>query len=561
MPRKKTRQEILSEFFNAHGDYYDYSEMEYVNSSTKVKVICPKHGVFEIAPGHHKNGVGCRKCHIESQKITKKEFVRRSQEYFGNLYDYSLFDELPPVGRKVKILCLEHGEIFLQEPRIHMRGHVGCSVCKSLKLSGSSKQRGVLQTSQELSEEFTRRAEEVHGSTYNYKEFKYVNASTRGKIICPVHGEFWQTPSNHLRGHKCPDCSIQKKKENTFKQTCKQKGVNYYRALKRRQAGLPQEKIFEKGFVRTTREINQIKVFGETYPNLKEAIRALQPPASSRTITRWINEGITPEEAFERIPNPGYAKGLIYLITNKINQKQYVGLTIQTLERRWKYHLEQAKANHIKSNESLHNAIRQYGQEAFHLEVVDKGTTKKDLEAKERQWIEKLNTLVPSGYNISPGGVSGGSNRKPTVIDNIHFESVKKAAEYLAESRDISIAAAKKRINTGRLNVKKPAKPGQSLVKTKVYKAWSRIVHGVLNPSSKEYIPNITLCERWRDFDNFFQDVGHPPNQNMAFTRLDKTKGFFPNNCAWLTKSESSRLNAGYMKQAGKLTGNKRSSP
>ena len=118
---------------------------------------------------------------------------------------------------------------------------------------------------------------------------------------------------------------------------------------------------------------------------------------------------MTPEEAFDRIPNPGYAKGIIYLITNTVNNKKYVGLTVQTLERRWKYHKEQAKANHIKNSESLHSAIRKFGSESFIVEQIDSGTTKRDLEKKEISWIKKINSIVPFGYNISTGGVSGGA--------------------------------------------------------------------------------------------------------------------------------------------------------
>ncbi|NEQ41508.1 MAG: GIY-YIG nuclease family protein [Okeania sp. SIO3I5] len=558
MAKKKTKEEILSEFIKVHGDYYDYSKVEYINTSTKIKVICPKHGLFEITPGHHKNGVGCRKCYFESQKITKEEFVKRSQKHFGDRYDYSLFNTLPPAGEMVEILCVEHGKNFLQEPRNHMRGYTGCSICQSRKLSGSIEDRGTIKSQKELTQKFIKRAQEIHGDTYDYSKFEYINSSTKGKIICSIHGDFFQTPSNHLKGTKCPKCSIEKQKENSFKKLCNEKNVNYYRALKRREAGLPEEKIFAEGFVRNTREINQVTVFGETYPNLEEAIRILQPQASSRTIKRWIKEGMTPEEAFQRIPNPGYAQGLIYLITNKVTDKKYVGLTVQKLERRWEYHVQQARANYIKSGESLHTALREYGEDAFEIKAIDKGTTKKDLEVKERKWIEELNTLVPYGYNISKGGVSGGSHKKPTTIDNICFESVKKAAEYLAKSRNISIAAAEKRIHTGRVDVKKTAKPGQSLIKTKAYKAWSRIIHGALNPNSKEYIPDITIDENWRDFNHFFRDVGNPPEQGMAFTRLDKSQGFFPSNCAWLTKSEASKLNAAYMKKIGKLTGNKK---
>ena len=561
MPKRKTHSEIIADFLKAHGDHYNYSEVEYKNSTTKVKVICPVHGEFMIAPGHHKNGVGCSKCYFDSQKTSRQEFVRRSRKAFGVRYDYSLFEELPPCGEKVRIRCLEHDEVFLQEPRNHMRGHTGCPKCLSNVLSGNSNQIGTFTTQSELNNSFIEKAKEVHGNTYDYGDYIYVNSNTPGKIICKTHGEFYQSPGNHLRGTQCPDCSIEKKKEQTFKRQCQERGVDYYRALKRRQAGLSEEKIFNIDYIRSEREINEIKVFNEVYPNIKEAVRQLKPPASSTTISRWIEDGISPEEAFERIPNPGYADGIIYLVTNTSTRLQYVGLTVQTLERRWQYHIEQSKTGHIKSEESLHASIREHGAEKFTIREIDRGITKKNLEAKERKWIKKLNTLVPNGYNISTGGVSGGSHKKTTTIDGKRFESVEKAADFLSKTKGISLAAAKKRIAKGKINVKTPAKAGESKVKTKAYKTWSRIIHGAMNPNSKDFIRGMELYEQWKDFDFFYKDVGDPPEQNMAFTRIDQSKGFFPNNCAWLTKSEASKINANYMKRIGRLTGKKTKMP
>lgn len=144
---------------------------------------------------------------------------------------------------------------------------------------------------------------------------------------------------------------------------------------------------------------------------------------------------MSPEEAFERIPNPGYTEGIIYVVTNVTTGKQYVGLTVQTLERRWKNHTEQAQSNRVKSEHSLHAAIRQYGALDFNIQCFDQGTSKDNLESKERYWIEKLGTLAPNGYNICKGGVSGGANKKSLTIDDIHFESVGQAAEYVAMSK------------------------------------------------------------------------------------------------------------------------------
>ena len=47
----------------------------------------------------------------------------------------------------------------------------------------------------------------VHGLFYDYSKFVYINSRTKGIIICPIHGEFLQTPSNHLAGQKCPKCN------------------------------------------------------------------------------------------------------------------------------------------------------------------------------------------------------------------------------------------------------------------------------------------------------------------------------------------------------------------
>ena len=45
-----------------HSNKYDYSKVEYVNTQTKVMIICPIHGVFEQIPSSHLKGYGCRKC-------------------------------------------------------------------------------------------------------------------------------------------------------------------------------------------------------------------------------------------------------------------------------------------------------------------------------------------------------------------------------------------------------------------------------------------------------------------------------------------------------------------
>ena len=76
--------------------------------------------------------------------------------------------------------------------------YILCPICG--KEAGVKKQTG-------NTEEFIKRARITHGDKYDYSKVKYINAKTPVLIICPVHGEFLQTPDAHLRGQGCPRCS------------------------------------------------------------------------------------------------------------------------------------------------------------------------------------------------------------------------------------------------------------------------------------------------------------------------------------------------------------------
>ncbi len=339
--------------------------------------------------------------------------------------------------------------------------------------------------------------------------------------------------------------------ENTFKKQCREKGVDYWTALKRRQAAMTEQEIFHKGSLKKQVIRNSITVYGKTYPNINEAIRKLKPKSSRQTIKRIIDMGFTPEEAFEYRPNPGYSDGIIYLVTNNKENKQYVGLTIMTLQRRWKKHLEDAK-NGVSANKfSLQSALRNFKFSDFCIKQIDKGTSLIDLEKKEIDWIEKLETLYPKGYNLNKGGSIGGSNKQPIELDGIKFESKTKAAEYLSETEEISFDAAKKRIQVNRIDVRPPSKPGEGVYKRKSYRAWSHM-KSTVSPNSRSYRPGIKLCDRWKDYYLFLKDMGEPDNEKLVLTRIDKTKDFNPENCKWMIKSDANKLAAKYGEQIRK---------
>ena len=187
-------QEFIEKAKKIHGDKYDYSKVEYVNSHTKVCIICPEHGEFWQAPRHHLKGSGCPNC-AGKIRLTTEEFIRKAKEVHGDRYDYSKVEYINAL-KKVCIICPKHGE-FWQTASEHLRGQ-GCPKCAHEKQISSS----TITT-----EEFIRKAKEVHGDRYDYSKVEYVNTRTKVRIICPEHGEFLQIPNNHLQGQGCPYCA------------------------------------------------------------------------------------------------------------------------------------------------------------------------------------------------------------------------------------------------------------------------------------------------------------------------------------------------------------------
>ena len=55
--------------------------------------------------------------------------------------------------------------------------------------------------------DFTKKAKQVHGNIYDYSKVNYINLNTKVEIICPIHGSFLQSPSDHIHSsHGCPVC-------------------------------------------------------------------------------------------------------------------------------------------------------------------------------------------------------------------------------------------------------------------------------------------------------------------------------------------------------------------
>ena len=198
------RQSLNTEQFierakKVHGNKYDYSKTEYINSSTKVCIICPIHGEFWQRPTEHLRGRGCKKCGdlsvgIKNSRITTDEFIERAKKVHEDKYDYSKTEYISPI-KKICIIDKEFGEFWMM-PYAHLNGQ-GCPSRRGEKISkANSKSK----------KKFIEDAIQIHGDKYDYSKVEYKGAFEKVCIICPKHGEFWQRPTEHLSGCGCPIC-------------------------------------------------------------------------------------------------------------------------------------------------------------------------------------------------------------------------------------------------------------------------------------------------------------------------------------------------------------------
>jgi len=196
--RKLTTEKFIEKAKLIHNNKYDYSLTKYINSRSKVEIICPLHGIFEQKASAHLNGQRCPDC-FGSKKLTTEEFIEKAK-LIHNKYDYSLTKYINSRS-KVEIICPLHG-IFEQKASSHLRGF-GCILCAVEKRKLTT-------------EEFIEKAKLIHNNKYDYSLTEYIKSNKRVIINCYKHGKFLQLPNSHLNGNGCPNCKSSKG-ENSIK--------------------------------------------------------------------------------------------------------------------------------------------------------------------------------------------------------------------------------------------------------------------------------------------------------------------------------------------------------
>ena len=119
--------------------------------------------------------------------MTTQQFIAKARAVHGNFYDYSKTHYVRSI-EYVIIICPEHGE-FRQQAASHLMGY-GCKWHKGYTL-----------------EEFIKKATTIHSDKYDYTMVIYRGTNEYILIICPIHGQFYQTAGSHLEGHGCRRCA------------------------------------------------------------------------------------------------------------------------------------------------------------------------------------------------------------------------------------------------------------------------------------------------------------------------------------------------------------------
>lgn len=367
---------------------------------------------------------------------------------------------------KYDFRCIRHNISYQQNIRSTLSGINGCHECIFENITGKSKS--------EYIEIFINDSNKKHNNLYDYKNVAqtFINAKKDVSIICNKHGEFYQTMSNHRKGNGCPKCSIKQKFSNSLKTKALKSGLSlkeYQRIAKRKQSN---PEVSNDNLIREVyenkRELvlkREIWINDIPYPNLTEAVRKLDPKASITTIARLLESGVKPEAAFDHIVNYGIEKGIIYLYTCPHTDMKYIGQTITTLETRINGHYETARqmlnAGKIKNNSIQSSLCQSLNKPNLSNWIIIEenlsavGGTDSELSKKERYYIKQFNTKFPNGLNQTSGGESGTGKRKETNHDNQIFKSQRETIEYIAATKEITIDAAKKRYQTGRISLEK----------------------------------------------------------------------------------------------------------
>jgi very-short-patch-repair endonuclease len=226
--KTKARDTFVEKSRVIHGNKYNYDKVNYVDSHTKIIIICNEGHEFEQQPTRHLSGQGCKYCNEKAiknsepitnvvvpritNKWTTEKFIEKAKEIHGDKFDYSMVNFIS-YKKKVVIKCLKE-HIFEQAPDGHLRGN-DCKQCQDLK----NFFRKI------TNEEFIEKSKQIFINMFDYSKCYYIGSNIKVTLICKEKNhEFEVEPRHHYNSLGCPLCN--KTTEGKMEKELRQKYPN-----------------------------------------------------------------------------------------------------------------------------------------------------------------------------------------------------------------------------------------------------------------------------------------------------------------------------------------------
>lgn len=193
-------KDYLDKVYQKHGDQYEIDVGTFKGIKKELTASCKDHGSYNTYAYNilRSKGGACPKCrnkHRGAPSLNNKSFIKRVEKRHGELkFDY--ISAYKNMHEDILVRCKVCAKNFLESPSNHIKRYT-CPHCIGIYNEIFGDRLTYLKDKIKL----------VHGSKYKYDFNTFKDFGTPFKIICDLHGEFYQTPSNHLRGNNCPECA------------------------------------------------------------------------------------------------------------------------------------------------------------------------------------------------------------------------------------------------------------------------------------------------------------------------------------------------------------------